>query len=502
MLQNVNRINRRLINRSPPEKGHAMKKHLAGIVLLTFLFVGISCMKFTDRPEKGRFETTQVAESHADLTSADDTNTEWESDAYIHSLIPVPPGTKTITLTTNILDFDGKLIILPRETIDPATVTTLDIAIWKKVAEPVPNDISFDAVEYVITAPDGTLWQRAEYSRTDYWHSGSDGKGNIDRTKRKSQRNEPLPFVRKLAPGSYRVSAVLGENDTPLYSGISRCIAMGFSGIIVLDESQTAMKVNVPLERGVPASFQLMDPDTKQPLGGIDQPQIRLVRSDGFRVGGDSSEKPVIRKSEGDRYYFDHLVPGEYKLLVCTPIVDSRNVLLEYCGDEFPITITANGSNDFQIEPVNCLQRYWPWNITGTVRDENGEPVSGISITAQLDMEGIYIYRWAKTDDQGKYDLRMFPGWLFRFIAYSQIDPETGRVPVKFNADYWNITVGKNDYSEISRTYEGQLVLIGNDTINPEDLVRNLSRDKKQSSELILQKNKPASGYDFVVRKN
>jgi|GEM_PF-4791550 len=485
----------------------AMKTYLVGAVVLTFLLVGISCIKFTAHPERGSIATTEETESQADLTSADDTNTEWESDAYIHSLIPVPPGTKTITLTANILDFDGKPIILPRETIDPATETTLDIAIWKKVAEPVPNDISFDAVEYVITAPDGTLWQRAEYSRSGYWHSSSDRKGNIDKTKRKSVRNEPLPFVRKLAPGSYRVSAVLGENDTPQYAGISRCVAMGFSDAVVLDESQTAMKINVSLERGVPASFQLMDPDTKQPLGGIDNPQIRLVRPDGFRVGGDSSEKPDIRKSEGDRYYFDNLVPGEYRLLVCTPMVDSRNVLLEYCGDEFPVTITADGSNDFQMEPTNCLKRYWPWNITGTVRDENGEPVPDVSIEAQWDMTGIYIYRWAKTDDQGNYDLRMFPGFLFRFIAYSQVDPETGRVPAKFHNDCWNVTVEKKGYTEKSRAYEGRLILIGDDSITPEQLMQNeqsmqnLSQGKKQSPELILHKNKPAHGYDFVIAK-
>jgi len=282
---------------------------------------------------------------------------------------------------------------------------------------------------------------------------------------------------------------------------------MGFSDVIDIDESQNDVSINVPLERGVPASFQLIDPDTKQPLGGIDQPQIRLVRPDGFRVGGDSSEAPVIRKSEGDRYYFDNLVPGEYKLLVCTPMVDSRNVLLEYCGDEFPITITANGSNDFQIEPVHCLKRYWPWNITGTVRDENGEPVPDVSITAQLDMEGIYIYRWAKTDDQGNYDLRMFPGFLFRFIAYSQIDPETGRVPAKFRNDCWNVTAEKKGHSEISRTYEGRLILIGDDSVTPEQLMQNelmmqnLSQGKKQSPELILYKNKPAERYDFVLRK-
>jgi hypothetical protein len=222
---------------------------------------------------------------------------------------------------------------------------------------------------------------------------------------------------------------------------------MGFSDVIVIDESQTELAIDVPLERGVPAGFQLIDPDTKQPLD-TDRPMIRLVRSDGFRVGGDPEEAPVINRSEESRFDFDHLVPGEYRLLVCTPIVDSRNLIMDYCGDEFPITIVADGSNDFQIEPKNCLKRYWPWNITGTVQDENGEPVSGVIITAQLDLEGIYIYRWAKTDERGNYDLRMFPGFLFRSMAYMPRDPETGRVSVKFGIDYWNVTLRKEDYSE------------------------------------------------------
>ena len=39
---------------------------------------------------------------------------------------------KNVQLTANILDFNGKPIILKRETINPETLTTLDIAVWKK----------------------------------------------------------------------------------------------------------------------------------------------------------------------------------------------------------------------------------------------------------------------------------------------------------------------------------------------------------------------------------
>ena len=495
----------RLLKETINQPKESVMKKLAVLTFAALLLTaGAIRIGFVAQAEQKQTENTVSLQTSEKDAVRSETSTNTLGPAVNQQVFDDPAESREsrkFKLTANILDLEGKPIILPKEAIDPVSEVSLDIMVWKKVEKPMQNVVSFDAVEYVITDPDGTLWQRVAESRGSYWHSGSDGKGNIDKTKRKVVYNETTPFQRNVSSGTYRISVVLGENEKLGVSGITRCVAMGFSAPIVVDESKPEVNIDVSLEQGVPVSFQLIDPDTKKPLyESGERPKIRLVRPDGFRVGGDPGEDPDIGLSTDGRYHFENVVPGEYKLLVCTPIVDSRNLILEHCGDEFPITVDASGPNDFQIEPKNCLKKNWPWNITGTIRDENGEPVPDVVISARLDMKGIYIYRGAVTDIQGKYDLRMFPGFLFRSIAYLPKDPQTGHALADFPYDSWNVTVEKKGYSESKRSYQGQLVVLGRS--QKDGVLNNLKHNnKEQSAELLLEKNKPAQGYDFVLRQ-
>jgi protocatechuate 3,4-dioxygenase beta subunit len=165
--------------------------------------------------------------------------------------------------------------------------------------------------------------------------------------------------------------------------------------------------------------------------------QYPLLRSDNFAAGVEVSlegEKTEWRVSTGESgaYRVEGLPPGEYRFKASKPGYSA-----EVPKDLFHPEGSPPGK--VVIPDRGCVEvpiLLWPPTaISGTVRDVDGNPISGIKVTAYQHGRGedLTDIRSAQTDENGRYEVaRLLPGeYVVGFNAFR--GDEEGEYPATFH---------------------------------------------------------------------
>ncbi len=205
-----------------------------------------------------------------------------------------------------------------------------------------------------------------------------------------------------LTAGTYRATAFLGRRDP---------IALAVGPPIRLDGTRQMTVTTLQIESGPTLSIQVVDAATGEP---IEYPVIRLTRPDGLPVVRWSSTWSL--RPQGNTLTFAHLVPGEYTLDVLKPAgwytnPDYDNATRPFkvqlaAGKDRQVTINLHASELDEAE----AKRRWPWAVTGTVTDANGNPLQGATIRSHCGMGSLRPTGSVTSGVDGSYTLRFGPG--------------------------------------------------------------------------------------------
>ena len=207
----------------------------------------------------------------------------------------------------------------------------------------------------------------------------------------------------ELGPGDYRVTANLGHGNPTM---------VGVSEPIRLDGSREHTVVTLAMEAGPSLTIDVLDAKTGEP---IEYAAVRLVRPDGLPVVSWSSGAWSVLLRE-NQHKFEHLAPGDYTLEVFKRAYQyGQN---EYAAEQMPMNVRLAVNEDRRITvklkavgpSEEDARRRWPWSVTGTVTDQNGQPLEGVEIRASCGMGTLMPTGSTTSDEQGRYTLRFGPG--------------------------------------------------------------------------------------------
>ncbi len=330
------------------------------------------------------------------------------------------------SLQARVFDADGN------EYNDRTPGIEIYVFLWQKIGD--GDYVRGTNGNPVVHSPDGSSWKRigASYLRDPGWTS-------------------EWPVKHDVSPGEYRFSFIVhkifttwegppgtresgsGANhgrvtDVNGYGAPKRIFGWGLSDVILVEPGESEKVMNLRPDAGPKVRIRTtFFPDPAAVSATISQeekevlPQryreaseitMRIFRDDNF-----STDRYLESGSYGIPWYvdFDRMKPGRYFVHFFRGVTPTETGTTA-ATDVFSFDVTESGPNDFVFTPKKSLAENAPWQVVGTVRDENGRPLPKVSVAiVESRLASGFSFHPAceqfstATDDEGKYRLAVNP---------------------------------------------------------------------------------------------
>ena len=331
-------------------------------------------------------------------------------------------------LQARVFDADGK------EFQDPSAETQVFVFLWQKIAD--GTVVQGTDGKPILRSSDGSSWQRIGefYLRHPSWGS-------------------EWPVKTNVLPGKYRFSFTISKefmhsNNDPLpsvggYTGVKHIHGWGLSDIVTVTAEDLTKTLELRPDVGPKVRLRTTffpDPATVAMTDSIAEDEIevmdkyfqeadkitmRIFRDENFPTDAfhDSEGYGVQHIDRGIPWYadFDQMKPG------CYYVHFYQGTTLPETGtttatDVFSFDVTEDGPNEFVFTPEKSRTENAPWQIVGTVRDENGTPMPNVNVSIagliglwrEYSIFPLDNYDFAVTDAEGQYRLAFTPA-VFQF---------------------------------------------------------------------------------------
>lgn len=201
---------------------------------------------------------------------------------------------------------------------------------------------------------------------------------------------------------------------------------------------------------------------------------------------------------------FDALPPGRYTVRLTRNITSTTPMpppagAVTAATDEFHFDVTEDGENLFLVKPEKTLSTAATWQIFGTVRDEDGNPVPGIHVGLSYGFTMFpSLYPLVETDEEGRYRLGLTP---FRSDSGVLRNEDGDGWRWGFRLQQGVLSAPANDYNkdrlyaEASRSKEGDIILLGEFA---DETVR-AQVEARPEKIVVVPRNEPVE-IDFVLK--
>ncbi|MCL2349469.1 MAG: carboxypeptidase-like regulatory domain-containing protein [Planctomycetaceae bacterium] len=333
-------------------------------------------------------------------------------------------------LQARVFDADGK------EFQSPAAGTQVYVFLWKKIGDKESQGESVRGTTRnpVVHSPDGSSWRRIGefYLRDPNWSLN-------------------WPVKKKVSPGEYRFSLTVHKIFTKWegppgtseasssayygrvinvdgYAAPKRIYGWGLGDVFTVGNGDTEKMVELRPDNGPkvrlrttffpdPATVSAKNAETEKEVlpqcyreaAGI---TMKIFREDNF---------PTDLSFESNQYGipwfvdFDRMKPGRYYVHFYRGTTPPETATTA-ATDVFAFDVTENGPNDFVFSPEKSLAENAPWQVTGVVRDENGNPLPNVRVSLGTSVLSDSYSSWrmgeyvdSMTDAEGKYRLLVNP---------------------------------------------------------------------------------------------
>ena len=227
--------------------------------------------------------------------------------------------------------------------------------------------------------------------------------------------------ISNLKPGRYRLTVVLPEGYGPLYDFDPVSVGVNV-------RSGTCLEFDFDAQVDGRIGGHVYDADGR-PVD--DQLQVSIVTLESSTKGIALAESRSEYTKNKGWYEFDGLLPGQYLLGVGIADVPAKHT--PYPKTYYPNTSDRTQARIFTLEKGQKLKdidfhlppKLLDVTVSGLIVDASGKPV----VEAKVDVidqenpkEFVFGYDEAKTDNQGRFTLRLFKGRRYRLHAWKAQD--------------------------------------------------------------------------------
>jgi len=412
------------------------------------------------------------------------------------------------SLQARVFDADGKEF-----QDDRSAEIQVFVFLWQKIANGDGTNVQ-RIWQPIIHSSDGSSWQRIGefYLRGPTWSS-------------------EWPVKKDVPPGEYRFSWTIGKKSSNWnmdllpsvggYAGPKQIHGWGLSDIVTVTAEDSEKTLELRPDAGPKVRLRttfFSDPATVATTDTISEDEnevlserfeeaikitMRIFRDETFPSDAfhESQGYGVRHIDIGIPWYvdFDQMKPGRYYVHFYQGAVATTAAT-----DILSFDVTEDGPNDFVFTPVKSLTENAPWQIIGTVRDENGTsmPNVAVGLDGLIRLWGEYTmfpldsYDYAVTDAEGQYRLAVRPSALQSGTVFDtetnrwhwgfRIQQATMSVPAPITLDHFGVAAIPNQ--------EGDLILLGE--FATDELKKQLA-DRLEKM-VLVEMHQPAD-IDFTV---